>query len=181
MQKSYVMWKEGRVTLGLPFAKDVLIIGLLHSNCKVCADLTGRRLKKIKNHQVEGTPFYRWSKLDTFFLSFCREKQLSYNCLSSDINPSPSRTSVGDIWRGYFKIYMSLPFWRLAQEGALEKKSHDGNKKILSNLCRPWEPWKIIGQQPITKQIKISSLITAVTALPAVFLLCRFQWLNMSM
>lgn len=47
---------------------------------------------------------------------FCREKQLSCNPLSLDVNPSASRTSVGDIWKGYFKICLSLPIWRFAQE-----------------------------------------------------------------
>lgn len=93
---------------------------------------------------------------------FCREKQLSYNSLSLDINPSASRTSVGDIWKRYFKICLSLPIWRFAQARE-PQKNHDGNKQILLCLCRTTEPSKLIGQTTIAKQIKISSLIITMT------------------
>lgn len=62
---------------------------------------------------------------------FCREKQVSSNPLSVDVNPSASRTSVGDTWKGYFKTCLSLPIWRFAQERE-PQKNHDGNKQILS-------------------------------------------------
>lgn len=94
--------------------KKIRLLGILHCDpWTMCWDV-GRWLEKVENIELvggKGDICNSWRKMNFF----CREKQLSYNSLSLSINPSASRTSVGDIWERYFKICLSLPIWRFAQ------------------------------------------------------------------
>lgn len=156
------MCKERRMALFLHFGNDTKPFLVC-----ICCDPWRVHWSSWKQFETFGKHWIREVNGGTcnsgIKMNFCQETQLSYNCLNSDVNPFPSRISVGDRWKGYFKICLSLPIWKFAQE----KEESQKNIMMETSKFRQTLRATLIEQAPIT--VKISSLIITVTAILNVF------------